>query len=270
MDKGYEPPRVTAQFPDLKGKSAIVTGASRGIGLATARFLGRQGMLLTLVGRSQETGEKVVSELTSGGISCQWVTADVSTAEGAQAAFSAACEKHKGVYLLVNNAADRAGVPLLKMDEEWYRRSFEKNVRIVYHLSRIVAQDMVAHGQTGVIVNVSSVGGLRPHRGTVGYDMSKAAIDHLSRAMALELAPCGVRVNTVAPGYTPHPHHWERNPEGIRKKSAGIPLGRPGYAEEVASVIAFLASDAASYITGQVIYVDGGLTVQLSPPGFKI
>ncbi len=270
MEQSYNPPQIAAQFPDLKGKAGIVTGVSRGIGRAAARFLARQGMILTVTDREGGASGEVCAEVESEGGSCRWVTADLSTHEGAQTVLDAALTHHGTVHLLVNNAADRASVPLLRLDEEWYRRSFESNVRIVYLLSRMVARHMVETSCRGCIVHVSSVGGLRPHRGTVGYDMAKAAVDHLGRAMALELAPHGIRVNTVAPGYIPHPGQWNRNPQGFAEKSAQIPLGRPGYAEEIAAAIAFLASDAASYITGQVLYVDGGLTVQLSPPGIVI
>ena len=270
MSNPYQPPRISAQFPDLSGKAAIITGAGRGIGRATAAFLSRQGMRLTLTGRSEETRDEVLAEVAAEGGQGQWVPADAATAEGARAVFDAALARFGSVDVLVNNAADRAGVPFLAMDEEWYRRSFEKNVRIVYGLSRLVAQHMVDTGNRGAIIHVSSVGGLRPHRGTVGYDMSKAAIDHLARAMALELGPHGIRVNVVAPGLTPHKRHWERRPDSILEKATHIPLGRPGYGEDMAAAIAFLASDAAAYITGQVLYVDGGMTVQLSPPGLNI
>lgn len=112
----------------------------------------------------------------------------------------------------------------------------------------------------GAIVNISSVGGLRAHRGLAGYDASKGAIDALTRSMALDLAPFNIRVNAVAPGQTRSGHH----------KLEGVPLGRAGTPEDVATAVAFLASEAASYITGQVLYVDGGLTAQLTPPGIFI
>ena len=118
---------------------------------------------------------------------------------------------------------------------------------------------MKDHGG-GCIINISSAGGLRAHRGLAGYDASKGAIDSLTRSMALDLAPLGIRVNAVAPGQI-------RN---VPREAGGIPLGRSGTPEDVAAMVAFLASDAAAYITGQVIYVDGGLTAQLSPPGIFI
>lgn len=266
MCAALHPPRITATFPDLAGKVAILTGAGRGIGSATARLLARQGMLLVLADRFDEGRDEIVADIQQAGARCDWITCDASTAEGAQAIFDLAMTRHGRVDVLVNCAADKASRPFLKLDEEWYHRSFEANVRIVYGLSRLVAQQMVEAGRGGSIIHISSVGGARPHYGTVGYDMSKAAIDHLARAMAIELGPHGIRVNAVAPGFTPTVQQCDKHPEQVVRRCERIPLRRPGTGEEVASLVAFLASEAAGYITGQIIYVDGGVTVQLAPP----
>ena len=270
MCAAFQPPRITATFPDLAGKAAIITGTSRGIGRATARFLAGQGMRLTLATRDDEGRDDLLAEVRAAGGEAGHISCDASTPDGAQAIFDAAMAAYGTVDVLVNNAADKASKPFLELDEETYHRSFEGNVRIVYGLSRLVARHMVEAGRGGAIIHVSSVGGLRPHRGTVGYDLSKAAIDHLARTMAVELGPHRIRVNAVAPGFTPDKRHHERRPEQIAEKVAGIPLRRPCYGDDVAALIAFLASDAATYITGQVIYVDGGLTVQLRPPGSEV
>jgi NAD(P)-dependent dehydrogenase (short-subunit alcohol dehydrogenase family) len=277
---------VSARFPDLAGKAAIVTGTSRGIGVGIAEFLGRQGMRLVTTARSAEAGEAVAERVRAAGADCVFVAADLATPEGAARVFEAATQRLGRIDLLVNNAANLRSKAFLDLDEEKYRQSFEANMRMIYGLSHLAARHMAeapfdpAQGRGGgSIIHISSVGGLRAHRGAAGYDASKGAIDALTRAMAVDLAPHKIRVNAVAPGLTlthdydarwrdrPVPPHWA---EMWKKKLEGIPLGRGGTPEDMAAAVAFLASDAGSYITGQVLYVDGGLTAQLTPPGIVI
>lgn len=262
--------RISASFPDLAGKTAIVTGASRGIGQGIAEFLGRQGMKLILTARSEEAGQAFTRELNASGVEAHWVTADVSDAAQAEQVFQQALEHFGEVDLLVNNAANLRSKEFLKLDAEQYRVSFENNVRIVYYLSFCAARSMAERKQ-GNIINISSVGGLRAHRGLAGYDASKGAMNAFTRSMALDLAPYGIRVNAVAPGATAsHPVTTPEKKAFREKQVSGIPLGRLGTCEEIGAAVAFLASDAGAYITGQVIYVDGGLTTQLTPPGIFI
>ncbi len=269
MTDACERAPISARFPDLEGKVAVVTGATRGIGRATARFLADQGMKVVLTGRSAEDGEAVLNELRERGHTCRWVTADLATADGADRVFETALEAFAGVDLLVNNAASRSSRDFLRLDPEVYRR-FEENVRMVYELSLRVARHMAEGDRGGVIVHVSSVGGLRGHRGMAGYDASKGAVDALTRSMAMDLAPHGIRVNAVAPGLTLSEELKERIGSRLPGKVRHIPLGREADCEEVAAAVAFLASDAGRYITGQVLYVDGGLSVQLTPPGIHV
>ncbi len=269
MDAVNGSPQVSARFPDLEGRVAVVTGASRGIGRNIGLFLGRQGMKVVLSSRSADKGEAVAEEVRATGAECLWVTADVSTDTGAQDVFDKTIDRFGRLDLLVNNAAWKGGAPFLDLDQDTYRRSFENNVRMVYLMSRLSGRWMADHGG-GSIIHISSVGGLRAHRGTAGYDASKGAIDSLTRAMALDLAAHGIRVNAVATGFTQRDSTRISKPDQVRAKASGIPLGRAGTGEEVAAVVAFLASDAAGYITGQVLYVDGGLTAQLTPPGIEI
>jgi NAD(P)-dependent dehydrogenase (short-subunit alcohol dehydrogenase family) len=199
------------------------------------------------------------------------VTADVGRKEEARRVFAAAVEQYGGVDLLVNNAARLASADFLNLDEEEYSLSFEKNVRIMYELSYLTARHMAESGG-GSIVNISSVGGLRAHRGKAGYDASKGAMDALTRCMAVDLAPKGIRVNGIAPGATSRPRDLDRagREERVREMTEGIPLHRMGTPLDIGAAVAFVASDAGSYITGQTIYVDGGLTAQLTPPGIYI
>lgn len=252
---------ITACFPDLAEKTAIVTGASGNIGSSIAEFLGRQKMKLVLASRSEQAGMTLLEQLQAQGVNCIWVTADLAAADGVQKVFDAAMGEFGGVDVLVNNAALLKGGKFCEMTAEAYHLYFEKNVRIMYELSRLVTAYLIEEKRPGVILHVSSVGGLRAHRNMVGYDMSKGAVDSMTRAMALELGPYGIRVNAVAPGHTPH---------GDFRPLDGVPLGRTGTGEDVAALIAFLASNAGAYITGQILYVDGGLTAQLTPPGIFI
>ena len=260
---------VSATFPDLTGKTALVTGTSRGIGCGIAEFLGRQDMKLVLCARTAPAGEAFAASLRAMNVECFFVAADLSTPEGAHQVFDAAVARYGRIDLLVNNAANLRSWPLLALDEEKYRASFEANMRMIYGLSHLVAPHMVQKGG-GSIIHISSVGGLRAHHGLSGYDASKGAIDALTRSMAIELAPHRIRVNAVAPGLvltrTIRPE-WAAQ---FKQKTGGIPLGRAGMPEEIGAAVAFLASDAGAYVTGQVLYVDGGLTAQLTPPGINI
>jgi len=261
---------VSARFPDLAGKTAIVSGASRGIGCGISDFLGRQGMKLAMSARSVEAGEAFAARLREAGVDCVFVGADLSTPEGARKVFDAAVERYGRIDLLVNNAANLRSVTILKLDEAQYRASFEANMRMIYGLSYLVSRHMVEKGG-GVIIHISSVGGLRAHHRLAGYDASKGSIDALMRSMAVDLAHYGIRVNSVAPGLTVKLPVL--NPEWaarVEQRSKGIPLGRPGTPEEMGAAVAFLASDSGAYVTGQVLYVDGGLTTQLTPPGIDI
>jgi len=261
---------VSARFPDLADKTAIVSGTSRGIGCGIAEFLGRQGMRLVLCARSAEAGEAFAAELRGANDEAHFVAADLSTPEGARRVFDAALARLGRIHLLVNNAAQLRSRPFLELDEQSYHDSFESNVRMIYGLSFLVAHHMVEAGG-GNIIHISPVGGLRAHRGQAGYDASKGAINALTRSMALDLAPHGIRVNAVAPGLTLGKRamrpEWEKK---LQDRSVGIPLGRAATPEDVGAAVAFLASDAGSYITGQILYVDGGLTAQLTPPGIYI
>jgi len=262
-------PDVPVAFADLKDKVALVTGGERGIGQGIAAVLARQGMRIAIAGRSAEEGEFAIGQFHESGIDALWVEGDISMRAAAEQAISQVADRFGQIDLLVNNAAAQRMTEFLEYDDEIYEFSFEKNVRMVYRMSHRVGRMMSARG-AGVIVNISSVGGLRAHRGSAGYDAAKGAIDSLTRAMSLELAPHGIRVNAVAPGAIANRPVTERDQPFRERQAAGIPLGRVGNVTDIGGVVAFLASDVASYITGQTIYVDGGLTAQLTPPGIYI
>jgi NAD(P)-dependent dehydrogenase (short-subunit alcohol dehydrogenase family) len=261
----YEP---RGRYPGLEGRVAVVTGTSHGIGCGIAEVLGLQGMKLVLTARSEERGLAFRDLLRGRGVECAWVTADLADRDDARRVLDAARGEFGRLDVLVNNAAimGRQG-PFQDVTPESFHRSFELNARIFFHVSQLAAQDLIQAGRGGSIVHISSVGGLRAHRNMSAYDAAKGAMDAMTRSMAVDLAPHGIRVNGVAPGaigrYDPVGDRDERTDT---RPAGGIPLGYIGRAHEVGETVAFMASDAASYITGQTLYVDGGLTTQLTPP----
>ena len=267
MSDMHLPADISAQFPDLAGKVAIVTGTSRGIGCGIAAFLGRQGMKLMLSALPGEDGEAFADQLRRGGMDVHFAAADLATPEGARTVFDAAIEHFGRVDLLVNNAASLRSTNFLGLDEDMFHSSCERNIRIVYGLSFLAARHMADRRAGRSIVHISSVGGLQAHHSNSGYDAAKGAVDALTRAMALDLARYGIRVNAIGPGAMdnrPGTRQSEDDKKRPRRKWM-TPLARKGTVEEIGAAAAFLASDAAAYITGQVLYVDGGLTAQLVP-----
>lgn len=262
-------PQADVRYPDLQGKTVIVTGGERGIGQGIATFLGRQGMNLAILGVSDEEGELAARQFEAAGMPVLWHRTDVSKASEVEVALQAVTSQFGAIDLLVNNAARNYIIDFLEYDEEIFSISFENNVRMVYNMSLQCGKHMASR-QRGGIINISSVGGLRAHRHSVGYDATKGAVDAMTRAMALDLAPRGIRVNAVAPGAIINREVTEKSKPVREKQAAGIPLGRVGNVTDVAMLVGFLASNASAYITGQTIYVDGGLTTQLTPPGIYI
>ncbi|MCL6431753.1 MAG: glucose 1-dehydrogenase [Anaerolineae bacterium] len=254
------------RYPELSGRVAIVTGSTRGIGRGIAVRLALEGMRVVVNGRSAEEAAAVARDLVEAGAEAIPVAADLGSREGVERIHEETLRAFGTVDLLVNNAAVLTRVPMEQVDEELLDTELAVNIRAPFVLSQRVAEVMRRSGG-GSIIHISSVGGLRAHLPGLPYDVTKGAIDALTRAMALELAPYGVRVNAVAPGATLTekwlPPSDPRHQAAVRR----IPLGRTGRISEVAAAVAFLASPEAAYITGQVLYVDGGLTAQLTPPG---
>ncbi len=259
-------PEPEVNFPDLHGKHALVSGGERGIGQGIAAFLARQGMQVSIAGVSSEEGHYAASQFQEAGLAVTFIEADLAIKS---AVIDVVEALPKPVDVLVNNAARNRIVDFLEYDDDIFEEIFEDNVRIVYHLCRQVSAQMAEHAG-GSIINISSVGGLRAHRQSVAYNATKGAVDAMTRALALDLAPHNIRVNAVAPGAIVNRPIDESTQEFRARQQAGIPLGRVGSVNDVASMVGFLASSAGAYITGQTIYVDGGLTTQLTPPGVYI
>jgi 3-oxoacyl-[acyl-carrier protein] reductase len=257
------------RYPELAGQVAIVTGSSRGIGRGIVARLAREGMRVVITSRTPKAVERTTDELCALGAEALGVVADLSRSTGIQRLVDRSLEAFGTVDLLVNNAADLRRVPLFEIGEDMLGQELAINIRAPFLLSQRVAAVMRRAGQ-GNIIHISSVGGLRAHRPALPYDATKGAIDALTRGMALDLAPFGIRVNAVAPGPV-HTERWLAPEHPHAKAVAGrVPLGRFATVLEIGAAVAFLASPEAAYITGQVLYVDGGITAQLSPPGVPV
>ncbi len=242
----------------LDGKIALVTGASRGIGKAIAAAFAREGARVAICGRKQESLDAVAKEL---GERVVPFACHVGRS-GELQRLADATERELGpVDILVNNAATNiAQGPCLDMDEAQFDKMVEINLKSTYRLTRMVAPGMCARG-SGVIINVSSVAGIRPQFHSLLYSMTKAALLMMTKSYALELGPSGVRVNAIAPGLietTLSEYLWkdeERRASYIGRQPLRH-LGQPG---EIAEVAVMLASPESSYMTGQTVIVDGGL-----------
>lgn len=248
----------------FEGETAIVTGATEGIGLATAELLARRGANLVLLARREERGREVVAEL--GSESVAFVAADVSEPGSADRAVALAQERFGGLDVLVNNAAIDHVRPILEVSRD---EALElMSVNFLGALMMLQAAAKAMRGRGGSIVNVSSRAASIGLPSLAVYSATKGALEALTRAAAIELAPDSIRVNAVAPGLTETPlvRSWlddQADPEGFRSQLLqGIPQRRFGAPEDVAAAIGFLASAESAHITGAVLPVDGGYTAQ--------
>ncbi len=249
---------------DLKGKKALVTGSSRGIGRAVAMGLSEAGAEVVLHGRREsealnDTYETIIKE----GGKAHKITADTSAPDEIKAMFEKIAEKFKYVDIMVNNAAVLTRKPFLELETEEWNKLMETNARGYFLCGQEAARLMKENGIKGRIINISSISQFEAAVGRTHYCASKGAIGMLTKGMALELAPYGITANAVLPGsiHTDFNNDVLSDKDFYKKCVEGIPLGRLGKPEDIAPAVVMLASDEASYISGAEIVVDGAKTV---------
>lgn len=255
---------------DLTGKVAIITGSTRGIGNAIAETMASYGAAVVITGRKQEQCDAVAAELKAKGFKALGVATEVTKAEHRENLIKKTVEEFGRVDILVNNAGV-GGTPknMIDVEESEFDHTMDADLKALYFLSQLAAKQMVAQGyEKGAacpyrIINMASAAGIKAPRGDTIYGSAKSAVIHLTKIMANELARYGITVNSIAPGYvmtdmTKGVMADEKNAAAVTKM---ISLRRYAQPEEIAGVANFLASPAAGYITGVLIPVDGGMTI---------
>ncbi|MFZ5856376.1 MAG: SDR family NAD(P)-dependent oxidoreductase [Chloroflexota bacterium] len=255
----------------LSGKTAIITGATSGIGKATALLFADEGADLVVTGRRAELGTRVETEARARGVRCVFVEADQTKAEDCQRVVDVALREFGRIDILFNNAGIVTGGTAETTSEEVWRETLEINVTAVWRMSKLVLPVMKKQGR-GVIVNNGSDWSVVAGRDAFPYIASKGAVGMMTKAMALDFAREGIRVNAVCPGDTFVDRWLEKGyfeqsdpvtrEEAMKESSAYIPMGRFGQPEEIARAVLFLASDDSSFVTGHLLLVDGGNTAQ--------
>jgi NAD(P)-dependent dehydrogenase (short-subunit alcohol dehydrogenase family) len=244
-----------------------VTGASRGIGRGIAQRLASEGARVVLTARGADALHAAAQSIESAGGTALAIAGDAGVKSDVEAMFAQVLDTWGSVDIVVNNAAWASPqAHILEMDEEHWDTVIRGNLKSVYLHCHRAANIMVDRGTRGSIVNISSFAAARAHRYMAAYDATKGGMEAMTRTMAIDLAPFGIRLNVVGPGAIHTEEYEPQGEEAKRRRGQTVPLGRVGYPEDVAGAVSFLASDDASYITGQVLYVDGGMLAQLRSP----
>ncbi len=240
--------------------AALVTGAAKNIGRAIAVRLAKDGFDVACVGRSEESLAETVKEVEATGRRALAIAADVSDADAATAAVKRTVEELGGVTVLVNNAGITRDNLLVRLSTEDLDAVLDTNLKSCFHFAKACTRPMMK-ARAGRIVNISSIVGLQGNGGQTNYAASKAGMIGFTKSLAKELASRNVLVNAVAPGYIETSMTEDLSEQVKGKLMESIPLGRLGSSDDVAGVVSFLASEAASYVTGQVLTVDGGMVM---------
>jgi 3-oxoacyl-[acyl-carrier protein] reductase len=258
----FEETEVMSSSFDLNGKVALVTGASSGIGRATAEALARNGAMVAVNFHRNEAGAAAAcAQITGAGGKAIAVSADVTRAADVESLVKRTVDEFGPIDILVNNAGSLVErLKILELTEERWDEVIDLNLKSAFLCSQAVAASMIER-QTGAIINVSSIAGRTGGAlGSIHYSAAKGGLITFTKGLAKELAPFGIRVNAVSPGVIDTPYHEQfSSPEMMKTYAANIPLGRVGTPAEVAKVICFLASDAAEYLAGETIEINGGM-----------
>jgi 3-oxoacyl-[acyl-carrier protein] reductase len=249
---------------DLHGQVALVTGASSGLGVRFAECLGENGAAVVLVARRAERLADIVTRIEKSGGTAMAVAADVRDRAAMAAAFDAAEKAFGTVTILVNNAGVVSAGRAIDLPEEEWRRILSTNLDAVFYCAQEAARRMLAAGRKGAIVNIASVLGFGVDKGVVAYATAKAGVIQLTKALALELAFKGIRVNAIAPGWivTDLNRDYLQSERGATLKRE-IPIGRFGEARDLDGPLLLLVSDAGRFVTGATIVADGGQMIAL-------
>ena len=249
---------------DLTGRAAIVTGGSRGLGLEMATALGEAGASVVITARRDQWLAPAEEGLRAKGVRAHALTCDVSNPEQVNAAVRATVDRLGRLDILINNAGISWGEPVETMPVEKWRQVFETNAVGTFLMSQAAGNEMLRLGNGGSIINIASVAGMTGLESNVldavGYSASKGAIITLTRDLAVKWAKRGIRVNAIAPGFFDTRLSHALLEKTLEKVEKTTPMGRIGQPGELGGVAVFLASAASSYITGQILAVDGGLT----------
>ena len=243
----------------LKGKTVIVTGASRGIGKRIALTLAKNGANIAFTySKSVEDADSLQKEISNLGVKCKSYQSNAAKFEESKSLIENILNDFKSFDVLINNAGITKDNLLMRMSEEDFDKVIEVNLKSVFNMVK-ACQSVFLKQKSGSIINISSIVGLKGNAGQSNYAASKAGIVGFSKSIALELGSRNIRSNVVAPGFIETEMTSELNEDVLNKWIEGIPLKRGGKPEDVANLCLFLSSDLSSFITGQVINVDGGM-----------
>jgi NAD(P)-dependent dehydrogenase (short-subunit alcohol dehydrogenase family) len=245
----------------LEGRVAVVTGGTRGLGEGFARALGEAGAAVVIVGRDAAAAHGVLSDLARREVRAVFVEADITKRSDVERVLTSTIDQFGRVDVLVNNAGTCIHAPALEVTVEDWRHVMDVNLDALWTCSQVFGRTFVEQ-RSGTIINIGSMSGMIVNRPQwqPAYNASKAAVHHLTRSLAAEWGPYGVRVNALAPGYIKTEMSPVDDPQYRRNWIEDAPVQRYGSVEELAPAVVFLASDASSFITGSVLVADGGYT----------
>lgn len=257
--------RTIAQLFDLKGKNALITGGSRGLGLQMAHALGEAGARVLISSRKASDLEEATAELQAAGIDARWIAADGQSEEECRRLVDETLQRLGDIDILVNNAGAAWGAPAEDHPVEAWDKVMNLNVRSYFILSQEVARRSMIKRKRGSIINTASIAGLGGNPSgmkTIAYNTSKGAVINFTRALAAEWGAHGIRVNAICPGFFPSKMtQGTLKAMGEEKLAAHAPLGRLGDDEDLKGLTVLYASDAGKHITGQWMAVDGGVSI---------